>query len=96
MVYIYIYTYIYHTNQSNVGEYTSPMDPMGKGMISKKTNIDMRSHGSTDSVDVWGIGSPLDPISKQGQMLDPITWMICWFGDLVISSHLRCMKSRSP
>ena len=24
-----IFTYIYHTNQLNVGEYTSPMDPMG-------------------------------------------------------------------
>ena len=24
-----IFTYIYHTNQPNVGEYTSPMDPMG-------------------------------------------------------------------
>ena len=24
-----IYTYTYHTNQLNVGKYTSPMDPMG-------------------------------------------------------------------
>ena len=24
-----IFTYIYHKNQPNVGEYTSPMDPMG-------------------------------------------------------------------
>ena len=24
-----IFTYIYHKNQLNVGEYTSPMDPMG-------------------------------------------------------------------
>ena len=25
----YIYTYIYHTNQLNVGTYISPIDPMG-------------------------------------------------------------------
>ena len=24
-----IFTYIYHKNEPNVGEYTSPMDPMG-------------------------------------------------------------------
>ena len=24
-----IFTYIYHKKQPNVGEYTSPMDPMG-------------------------------------------------------------------
>jgi len=28
-----IFTYIYHTNQPNVGKYTSPMDGMGMGCI---------------------------------------------------------------
>ena len=28
-----IFTYIYYKNQPNVGEYTSPMDPMGKKAI---------------------------------------------------------------
>ena len=28
-----IFTYIYHKNQSNVGKYTSPMDPMGYNFV---------------------------------------------------------------
>ena len=28
-----IFTYIYHTNQLNVGKYTSPMDPMGVTVV---------------------------------------------------------------
>ena len=34
-----IFTYIYHQIQPNVGEYTSPMDPMGYNMVMVRKKI---------------------------------------------------------
>ena len=39
-IFTYIYIYIYHNNQPNVGKYTIPMDPFDYGnqhVISSKT-----------------------------------------------------------
>ena len=35
---------IYHKNQLNVGRYTSPMDPMGYGNLSKQNNDQSREN----------------------------------------------------
>ena len=49
-----IFTYISHTNQPNVGKYTSPMDAMGKG-----------STLTVSFLEVYGVVLPRDNTSSR-------------------------------
>ena len=57
----YIYTYIYHTNQPNVGKYTNPMDPTGN--TAKKNHI--------TCFDPWKVLKYFDPTQKFHESNNP-------------------------
>ena len=69
MVYLPLFTYIYHKNQPNVGKYTTPMDPMG-----------MITTCITEALGFGGIFVRLADLSLAITKLSEAfkAWRVCW------------------
>ena len=68
-----IFTYIYHKNQPNVGEYASPMDPMGVSSLENSAVVPVSGFPVEETPQVQGLSRK---IAKHQHQPAPNHWFI--------------------